>query len=294
MQSTKAEVVIKAQAMLGEGAIWDSAKQVLYWVNILGGEVHIYHPDTNEDEVIPVGQFVGTVVPRQKGGLLLALKNGIGSLNLETKQLTMIANPEAHLPDNRFNDGKCDPAGRFWAGTLSLEEKEPLGSLYCMVPDGKVRRMLENVTISNGLAWSLDEKTFYYIDTPTMQVAAYDYDIQTGNISNKRIVISIPEKEGAPDGMTIDAEGMLWIAHWGGWQVCRWNPFTGEKLQSIKFPVSQVTSCAFGGKELDVLYVTSARKGLNKDSLEKEPLAGALFRYTNVGARGIPAYSFAG
>ena len=294
MQLTKVEVEVAAQATLGEGAIWDAEKKVLYWVNILESEVHIYNLETKTNDIIQVGQFVGTVVPKQKGGLLLALKNGIGSLNLETKQVSMIANPEAHLPGNRFNDGKCDPAGRLWAGTMSLEEKEAVGSVYCMDTDGSVRKMIENVTISNGLTWSLDKKTFYYIDTPTMQVAAYDYEITTGNITHKRIAISVPDSEGFPDGMTIDAEGMLWIAHWGGWQVCRWNPHTGEKLQSVKLPVSQVSSCAFGGKNLDELYITTARKGLDRNALEKEPLAGALFKCTNVGVNGIPSYMFAG
>jgi sugar lactone lactonase YvrE len=288
------EVIVDAKAILGEGAIWDSRKKLLYWVDILQGLVYTFNPANTQNSHISVGQHVGTVVPRQNGDLMLALKNGFASLNPSTRELTMINNPEAHLPGNRFNDGKCDPAGRFWAGTLSLKEEKNVGSLYCLQTDLIVQKMIEGVTISNGLVWSSDHKIFYYIDTPTSEVTAFDYDVATGKITNRRVAVSIPQEEGFPDGMTIDAEDMLWIAHFGGWQVCRWNPKTGEKMRSLKLPVSQVTSCAFGGENLNDLYITTARKELAEDQLQEEPLAGALFRFSNLPVKGVPAYEFKG
>ena len=148
------------------------------------------------------------------------------------------------------------------------------------------------ITISNGLAWSLDHKVLYYIDTPTLEVVGYDFDMENGNITNKRTIINIPKEEGFPDGMTIDNEGMLWIAHWGGWQVTRWNPSTGKKLSAIKLPVSNVTSCIFGGESMKDLYITSARKGLSVAELEKQPLAGSLFVIKESGFTGVEAYTF--
>ncbi len=292
--NTQAEVVLEAKAMLGEGAIWHEATQTLYWVDILGKQVHQYNPATGQNKTRDVGEYVGTVVPANSGQLMLALQNGFASLDFDTGKITRHANPESHLPDNRFNDGKCDPAGRFWAGTLSLQETTGAGSLYCLYTDFTFRKMIANVTISNGLVWTGDKKTFYYIDTPTLQVAAYDYDIDTGNITNKRIVITIPEEEGFPDGMTIDTEDMLWIAHFGGWQVCRWNPHTGKKMHSIKIPVSQPTSVAFCGNNLNELYITSARKSLSTEQLQQQPLAGGLFRCSIPGVKGLPAYTFGG
>jgi sugar lactone lactonase YvrE len=290
----KIEIAVEAKSILGEGAIWDSRKHLLYWVDIMQGLVHTYNPANKQNTTIEVGQYVGTVVPRHSGELLLAVKNGFASLNASTGKLTMINNPEAHLPGNRFNDGKCDPAGRFWAGTISLKSEKGAASLYCLDTDLAVRKMIDNVTISNGLAWSSDHKTFYYIDTPTLTVAAYDYDLQTGNISNRRVAITVPETEGFPDGMTIDSEDMLWIAHYGGSQVVRWNPHTGKKLQSVKLPVSQPTSCAFGGEQLNDLYITTCRENMKEDQLEKEPLAGCLFKVPGMPVKGVVAGEFRG
>jgi sugar lactone lactonase YvrE len=288
------EVVIEAKAILGEGAIWDSRKKVLYWVDIMKGMLHIYNPANGENSSLHIGQFVSTVVPSQNGQLILTRKDGFASFNPIKGEVTLINNPEAHLPGNRFNDGKCDPAGRFWAGTMALGQEKEAGSLYCLFPDLTVKKMIENVTISNGLVWTADHSIFYYIDTPTSEVAAYDYDIASGKISNRRVAISISETEGSPDGMTIDAEDMLWIAHYGGGQVCRWNPKSGKKMQSIKLPVSQPTSCAFGGDNLDELYITTCRENMKDEQLLREPLAGALFKCTLLPVKGVPAFVFKG
>jgi sugar lactone lactonase YvrE len=206
----------------------------------------------------------------------------------------MIADPEAHLPGNRFNDGKCDPAGRFWAGTMRIaEDQVGAGSLYCLDRDLTVRKMWEGITIANGIAWSSDAKTMYYIDTPTCAVAAFDYDLATGSIANRREIIRTPKEAGFPDGMTIDAEGMLWVAYWQGWRVVRWDPSTGEMLATVELPVERVTAPWFGGPNLDELYITTARIGLSDEARAQQPLAGSLFR-ARVGVAGLPAFEFAG
>lgn len=287
-------LVLGAKATLGEGAIWHARKGLLYWVDIEGRKVHIYNPATGKDREIDVGQPVGTVVPRKGGGLMLALHHGFATLDVETGEVSIIADPEQGLP-NRFNDGKCDPAGRFWAGTMPYQAgADPNGgALWCFNPDGRVEKKLSRIGCSNGIAWSLDRATMYYIDTTAREIWAFYYDNATGDIANKRVVVSVPEAEGVPDGMTIDRDGMLWVAHWGGWQVIRWNPDTGEKLQAIKLPVEKVTSCAFGGRDLRDLYITSARIGLDEAALKKQPHAGGLFR-ARPGARGVEAFEFAG
>jgi sugar lactone lactonase YvrE len=290
------ELVLDTKSELGEGPIWHAPTQRLYWVNIMQGEVHVYDPRTNTDHAIPVGQSVGTVVPRRAGGVMLALNHGFASLDLDSGTVSLLQDPEKHLPENRFNDGKCDPAGRFWAGTMlngATETSAAAGSLYCLDTAHQVRHRLGHIRISNGLAWSLDKTTMYFIDSPNYRVDAFDYDDQTGDIGNRRSAVTVPRERGMPDGMTIDQEGMLWVAGWGGQQVSRWDPASGQLLQSIELPVSQVTACAFGGPNLDELYITSARIGLDDAALAGEPLAGGLFK-ARPGVKGTEAFEFAG
>ncbi|ALS23006.1 SMP-30/gluconolactonase/LRE family protein [Paenibacillus naphthalenovorans] len=290
---TECSLVLDAKADLGEGAIWDAEKQVLYWVDITGKTLHVFDPEHHTDRSIPIGQFVGTVVPREAGGVMLALQNGFYSLDLETEVLTPVMDPEQNQPENRFNDGKCDPAGRFWAGTMNLNETGRSGALYCLDTDLNVRKMLTGIGISNGIVWSLDCRTMYYIDSPTKQVVAFDYEMSSGTLSRQRVMIDLTLDHALPDGMTIDAEGMIWIAHWGGYRVTRWNPDNGKQLDEIRVPASQVTSCAFGGKDLDVLYITTARHGLHERELDKQPLAGGIFSVA-AQVKGLPAFSFKG
>jgi sugar lactone lactonase YvrE len=289
--SQSTELVFDAKAAVGEGALWDAKRQVLYWVDILNNRVHVYDPATQQDRTIIVDQYVGTVVPRRSGGLMLAVHHGFASLDLETEHLEIIADPEYHLPGNRFNDGKCDPAGRFWAGTTALDGTPNVCSLYRLDADHSVHKMLDGVTVSNGIVWTPDK--MYYIDTPTGQVDAFDYDATTGEIGHRSVAIRVLAEMGYPDGMTIDSEGMLWVALWEGGGVSRWDPTDGRLLQTIDLPAANVTSCAFGGENLDQLYITTARYGLSADQLEKQPLAGGLFR-ANVGVTGLPAFEYAG
>ena len=289
----KLELILDAKATLGEGPVWCGATQRLYWVDILESRLHWFDPASGKHQRREIGAHVGTVVPRAKGGVMLAVKRGFASYDIDKAELTLLAEPERDKPNNRFNDGKCDPAGRFWAGTLAYDDAPGVASLYRFDPDGSVTVMERGISCSNGLVWDLERRRFYYIDSPTRTVAAYDYDHATGAIANKRVVVRCTTDDGFPDGMAIDVEGKLWVAHWGGSQIVRWDPDTGTALARIPTPVSQPTACAFGGEKLDRLYITSARVGLKPEVLAKQPLAGGLF-VVDPGVRGKPSHAFAG
>ena len=290
---TGVELLVDAHAQVGEGPLWDEEQQVLYWVDILSSLLYIYDPATGENRALDVGRHVGTVVTRASGGLMLAVREGFASFDLETQELTLIANPEAHITGNRFNDGKCDPAGRFWAGTMAYENPTNQGSLYRLDTDFSVHKIFGDVAISNGIIWSLDHTTMYYIDTLRKNVRAFDYADDTGDISNERVIINVPEEVGMPDGMAIDSEGMLWVAHYGGSCVSRWNPNTAQLLEKIDLPVTQVTACAFGGPNLDTLFITSAAQELDAAELARQPLAGGLFAIKTP-YQGVPSFRFGG
>ena len=194
----------------------------------------------------------------------------------------------------RFNDGKCDAAGRFWVGTMALSEEENKGNLFVMETDLSVKKKIENVSISNGIAWNADNTIMYYINTPTNYVFAFDYDIENGEISNQRVAVDLTHENGFADGMTIDEEGMLWIAFYGGWRVARYNPETGELLKQIELPVENVSCCTFGGPGLNDLYITTASKGMSEEALQQQPLAGSLFVLKDCGYKGLPAAKFKG
>jgi len=216
------QLAVNANAELGEGPIWDPDKQCLYWIDILAHKLHIHEPETQQNRIVDVGQPIGTVVPRASGGVIVALRDGSAHLDLISHDLTFLSEIEKKIDDNRFNDGKCDPAGRFWAGTMNFDSKTTSGALYCMDTDLTVTPKVSPVTISNGLAWSPDHSKMYYIDTPTRKVVAYEYDIDSGHIQNPTTVIQ-NNSEGHMDGMAIDQEGMLWIAFFHGSAVKRWR-----------------------------------------------------------------------
>ena len=286
------ELVHEHKSFLGEGPIWDPKRHSVCWVDIVNGEIHEWFPDSRSFKTMKVHQMIGAVAICENGHLLAALKNGIAIVDRETGEIEHIIHPEAHIQDNRYNDGKCDPAGRFWIGSMSVDELPDLGTVYMLDEDLALARKIENTTISNGMAWSPDQRHFYYIDSPTSTVVSYNYDVHTGEIYDRTVVVHIDEKEGFPDGMTIDEEGMLWVAHWGGWQVSRWNPFTGEKLFKLPLPVENVSSCVFGGERLEDLYITSARKGLTEKQLAEQTMAGSLFVWKNCGFKGLPAFDY--
>ena len=288
------EVANGHKCILGEGPVWDVKNQRILWVDIAQGDIHQLHPDTGGHHVYKTGQTTGALVLKESGTLLTAMEHGFFEINLETQTQSHISDPEQHLPDNRFNDGKCDPAGRFWAGTMSVKDEPGAGTLYCLEKDLSVSVKVRGVGCSNGLAWSPDQRKFYYIDSLAQNVVAYDYDSITSAISNARIILEIPRQTGIPDGMTIDSEGMLWIAIWGGSKIIRVNPATGTILHEIYLPVTQVTSCTFGGKNLRDLYITTAHIGLTATELQDQPLAGTLLVCRNTAFEGLPPNLFAG
>ena len=206
------QLVVESRTLVGEGAIWDNDNNVLLWLDILSHELYLYNPATGDNRTIPTCQAVGTVVPRASGGVIVALHNGFAHLDLESEKITPIGtDPERTIPANRFNDGKCDPVGRLWAGTMEFNGVADQGALYCLDTDHKVSKKLSPVTVSNGIVWTADQQTMYYIDTTPNTVRAHDYNVETGAISNERVVIN-NALDGYFDGMSIDAEGMLWIA----------------------------------------------------------------------------------
>jgi len=287
------EVVVEDHVcMLGEGPVWDADRQTICWIDILKGEIHEFSVKDNSLKTIGSNQLIGSIAICEDGNFLAALKTGLGKVNRDNGEINIFSSPESHLRENRFNDGKCDPAGRFWVGTMSHLETPDAGSVYVLDIDGSINKKITKTTISNGMAWSPDEQTFYFIDTPTSTVMAYRYDKESGEITAPESVITIPIADGYPDGMTIDEEGMLWIAHWNGWQISRWNPKNGQKLLKLPLPVANVTSCTFGGEGLNDLYITTARKDIPETELIKQPLAGALFVWKNSGYKGIPVVKY--
>ena len=293
MNNTPVECVLEVQSQLGEGPSWLPRRRQLLWVDIEKSRIHLFDPARRENQTFEIGSHVGCAVPGTDGNVFFAGAKGFGHLDLGSGRVSWITHPEAHLPGNRFNDGKADPAGRFWAGSLSYAEKEPIGALYVLDEHRVARTVVPGVTISNGLGWSPDHRTLYYIDTPTMRVDAFDFDPATSAITNSRTVIRIPEGIGYPDGLTLDREGMIWIGMWDGWSVTRWDPKSGRQLARIPLPVARVTACCFGGENLDELYLTTASTRLDAASLAKQPLAGSLFR-ARPGVQGFAPFEYRG
>jgi sugar lactone lactonase YvrE len=222
--------------------------------------------------------------------VVLAVAGGFARLDWDSGRVDMLATVEADRPQNRMNDGACDPAGRFWAGTMALDERPQAGALYRLDPDGTVHTMLAGVTISNGIDWSLDGRRMYYVDSPTRRIDVFDFDPGTGAIADRRPFVEIPAEAGIPDGITVDAAGFVWLALWGGAALHRYAP-DGTRERTVPLPVSHPTSCAFGGPDLDELYVTSARRPLTPDERAHEPMAGGLLR-VRPGVTGRPAHVF--
>jgi len=290
MRVITAELLLDARADVGEGAAWDAAGGRLIWVDITGSAVHEVYPDGRARRW-PIPQHVGAAVPRASGGMMLAVRSGFASL-ADDGSVCVVAPVEADDVGTRMNDGKCDPQGRFWAGTMAYAETPGAGSLYRLDPDGVVHKVLAGVTISNGLGWSPDAAIMYYIDTASGGVDEFRFDAAAGAISGRRRLITVDSADGSPDGMTVDDEGCLWVALWGGGAVRRYRP-DGSLDIVVSLPASQVTSCAFGGRDGGDLYITTAACGLSPRQRAEQPHAGGLFR-CRPGVTGPPATPFAG
>ena len=277
MTEAAVELVLDARAELGEGPRWDAHGQRLLWVDIMRGRIHAFRPGAGGCRSVDAGRPVGALACAADGGVLLAVAGGFARLDWESGRMKMLAAVEADRPQNRMNDGACDAAGRFWAGTMALDEHAGAGALYRLDPDGTVHTMLTSVTISNGIDWSLDGRRMYYVDSPTRRIDVFDFDPGTGAIANRRPFVEVPAEAGIPDGITVDAAGFVWLALWGGAALHRYDP-EGARERIVPLPVSHPTSCAFGGADLDELYVTSARRPLSADERGRQPMAGGLLR----------------
>ena len=272
-----AEVVVKAQNTLGEGPVWHSLHQMLYWVDIEQRVVHGFDPEKNLHAKWPVRKRVGTVAPARNGNLILGLQGEIAELDLATGRVHTLAPLEADLPDNRCNDGKCDRAGRFWVGTMHLDCKPATGSLYCIDTDLRITKVLEGLTIANGMGWSRDGSRMFFIDSADRAVKSFRFSEKHASLAADETVLRFHNDDELPDGMCVDSAGNLWIGFWGGGRVGCYDPATGRHLLDVKVPAPHVTSCCFGGADLKTLYVTSARQGLTGERLEEFPLSGSVF-----------------
>ena len=289
------EIIYNENSILGECPTWDAKTQRLFWIDGLGKKVHIFDPASNNNISFEISQPIGSLSLSNKDGvIILALQNGIYEFNTNNGEIKPYLTLEDELPGNRFNDGKCDSQGRFWFGSMNTEansgssECAATGSVYCLSAK-KIIKVFSNVTISNGMGWDFGNRHFYYIDSSQKLVFTFDYDSISGQLKNRRIVVDLKSKKNElPDGMAVDSHGMLWVAIWGGFRVCRFNPQNGSCLDEIVFPVKNITSCAFGGKNLDELYVTSSN--IDAEGMEKE-LAGALFR-VKTGIVGMQSHRF--
>jgi len=284
---TDVTCVLDSKAELGEGPLWDAKSARLYWVDINRCQLHRFDPASGRDEKWPAPEKVGSLAVREKGGLVVALQSGFHFFDPATGAWTAITNPEAHLPENRFNDGKPDRQGRFWAGTMHDGEKAPTGGLYRLGADLSCKRLVDGIICSNSLCWSPDGRVMYYGDSNALTVWAWDFDAASGEIANRRVFIQRPASEGFPDGATVDAEGFVWVAYWDGWRVTRFDP-TGRVDRVVEFPVARPTCPSFGGPNLDIVYVTSASVG--KDP---QPLSGGIFAF-EPGVKGLPEPYFKG
>ncbi|MER5514364.1 SMP-30/gluconolactonase/LRE family protein [Streptomyces sp. NPDC002763] len=280
---TAYEVAVAAEATLGEGPTWDAATGRLVWIDVLGARIHTYDPATGRRTIRTAEQHIGAVKPRANGGLVLNLRDGVGLLDPDDTFRWLHREP---VPGRRANDAAVAPDGSLWAGTMRYDETVGGGTLSRVTGDGSVTTLLPDVTVSNGTGWSPDGSRVYYVDTPTRRVDVFDYDGELP--ANRRPLVTIEEGAGFPDGLTVDAEGCVWVALWGGGAVRRYTP-DGELDRVISLPASLTTACAFGGPDLTDLYVTTARVGLERP----HPTAGSLLVIPGAG-KGVAQPAFQG
>ena len=281
-----AEILYSSQCILGESPLWHAERKCCFWVDIENGVLYEYNWISQTTRSWKFDYRLTLVLQGKGDQLILALNTKIARFHLESEQLEWLLDVEIPPSENRCNDGACDSAGRLWLGTMHLEHTNNAGALYCIDTNLNVHKKLNETTISNGIAWSLDNKRLYYIDSPTQVVQSFIFDERSGEIIFEKNVIQIPNETGSPDGMTIDEEGMLWIAHWGGFGVYRWNPHNGQLIDKIEVPVPQVSSCAFAGENLDYLVITTARENLKEEELRKYPESGSIF-FIKVNVKGM-------
>ncbi len=283
------EIISKQTEILGEGPTWDKRNNRVYWVDIKGHLFRSYELSSGRIETVKTDGMVSSLVPSISGKMYATIGHRFTSIDTSTGKEKVLAETETSLENNRFNDGKVDPYGNYWAGTMDMNEKEPVASLYVYTKSGELRKVLGGQTISNGLAWDTNSMTFYHIDTPTRKVRSFTYN-EKCELTNEKIAVDFSTEVGFPDGMNIDAEGRIWVAHWGGHRISRWNPSNGKKLNEIIFPATNVTSCVFGGKNMTELFVSSAKL---TDNQPRDPndLGGSIFR-VDTGIKGVETFYY--
>lgn len=284
------EVAARGADRLGECPLWDEREKMLWWVDSRWPALKRFDPATGAVMMQVLPEVVGSIAFRERGGLLAATKSGLHVLDGSGGALEPVVNPEAHLPENRFNDGRCDRAGRFWAGTMCDARRDPTGSLYRFDADFACVKLRNAIIIPNGLAFSPDNRTMYFADTNRHTIWAWDYDLASGAATNERVFADTGE--GRPDGSCVDADGGLWNAQYGGGRLVRYAP-TGKVDRVVDVPVANPTCCAFGGDDLGTLYVTTATQRLSPEDLAQQPLAGSLLAL-RPGVKGLPEGRFAG
>lgn len=291
---TDVAVVLRASAQIGEGPVWDPRHARLYWVDIVGRELHAFNPADGTDTAYACPDIVTSVSPRASGGLLLTLRRSFVSFDPATGQFATLAEVEADMPGNRFNDGKTDRRGRHWAGTMGdVDWNHPIGNLYRFGADLQPVRMASGIRCSNGIAWSPDDRTMYFCESFAYVIHAYDFDAANGTLANRRTFATVDPACGSfPDGITVDAEGFVWCGQPVFGRLVRYDP-AGRIERIIALPVSRGTSVMFGGADLSTLYITTMRTTLDERQLAEEPLAGSLLAI-QPGVRGIPEAPFAG
>lgn len=288
----KIELLVDERNDHGEGPVWDEQEQRLYWIDSMGREVFRVREDGSGFERRPVPADIGSLALRTSGGLVLSLADGFYFFDFESGKSEKVVDPEPDLPQTRLNDGKVDRRGRFVAGTMDRGEERPIGGLYRLDPDLSCHKIDGGITVSNGPCWSPDGKTFYFTDSWTGIIYGYDYDLATGEPRNKRLFVSTKDREGVPDGSTVDSEGYLWNAQVFGGFIVRYSP-EGKVDRVIEFPIKKVTSLMFGGKNLDVLFATTMGKAGEKFS-PAQPKGGGLFAVHGLGVTGIAEPRFGG
>lgn len=288
----RVECVLPWSASLGEGPFWSVAEQRLYWVDILSPAVHRFDPASGNNETCPLPRLVSSVIGRRGGGLIVTTTDGVEELDFTTKRLVARVDPEALQPENRFNDAKCDASGRLWAGTMSLDATRQSGALYRIEPDDRWQRMDQPFTIANGLDWSPDGRTFYFTESSTGSIYAYDFEPGEGTLGKRRLFARVDAADGRPDGLTVDAEGCVWSALWDGWCVRRFDP-RGRVMRDLRVPVPRPTSVAFGGADFRTLFITSARIRVPAKILAEAPFSGGILA-ADVDVSGRAPHLFAG
>jgi sugar lactone lactonase YvrE len=272
---TDMRAVLTLGSYLGESPMWDEDRGILWWIDTYKPTINSFDPRSGRNEETLLAQTIHAIAIRRGGGLVASLQHGFGLVDPFSGEIEILANPLGDAPV-KFNDGKCDRRGRFWSGSMANDWVSKIGALYRLDSDGTVKTMDTGMQLSNGMGWSADDRIMYFTDFSQSTIFAYDYDIESGAISNRRPFIIIPDSEGKPDGMTVDTEGCLWVALWDGWGVARFD-IKGRRIAKISLPIARPTSCMFGDHDLSTLYVTSATMQLSDEQLATQPLAGALF-----------------